>query len=359
MTYPQYPPQQPQPAYPPQQPQYPPQQPQQQPQYPPQQGYYPPPPQYQAPPPPPVPQTTIDDFYDQPAASGKSIAGWFQTPGQSISGIVARPISKADTRPQTDMQTKQPRYYSDHRPMVTMTIPLLVQATADFPDGRAAWIINASDRDDLSTAMRAAGVPENAKGNMPPPEAGALITVTFVGYKQIPGFGAPKKVKKITYQRPGNVANGHGNGQAPAVAVTTEPPFEPPQQQQQQPPWQAPPQQPTYPSPPQEQPTYPPPPNYAAPQYQGQYAAPQYAQQPPPVQQPQYQQDSYAMATGQPQNPTTQTPYATGPAPGGAPGTPTPPATASPPPQQQQLAAPADLSPEQAERLRQITGGAQ
>jgi hypothetical protein len=285
-------------------------------------------------------QTTIDDFYDQPAASGKSIAGWFQTPGQSITGVVARPISKADTRPQTDMQTKQPKFYSDHRPMVTMTIPLLVQPTADFPDGRAAWIINASDRDDLSVAMRAAGVPENAKGNMPPPEAGALITVTFVGYKQIPGFGAPKKVKKITYQRPGNMANGHGNGQAPAVAVTTEPPFEPPQQQ---PPWQAPPQQTTYPPPP-EQPQYA---DYAA-------VPPPYQQQPPP---PSYQQDPYAMATGQPQNPTGQAPYATGPAPGAAPATSAPPATAAsqPPPQ---LAAPADLTPEQAERLRQITGGA-
>jgi hypothetical protein len=291
-----------------------------------------------------MPQTTIDDFYDQPAASGKSIAGWFQTPGQSITGIVARPISKADTRPQTDMQTKRPRYYSDNRPMVTMTIPLLVQPTADFPDGRAAWVINASDRDDLSVAMRAAGVPENAKGNMPPPEAGALITVTFVGYKQIPGFGAPKKVKKVTYQRPGNVTNGNGNGQA----ATVQPP--PPQEQ---PPWQAPPQQqPTYPPPPQEQPQYQG--SYAAPQYQ----QPQYTQPPLPPQQPPsppYQQDPYATATGQPQDPTTQALYATGPAPGTAPGTLAPPATAPNPPPPQ-LAAPADLSPEQAERLRQITG---
>lgn len=351
MTYPQYPPppqqppaqyppQQPppqqQPAYPPPPPQYPPQPaypPPQQPQYPPQQGYYPPPQQYAPPPPPQMPQTTIDDFYDQPAASGKSIAGWFQTPGQSITGIVARPISKADTRPQTDMQTKQPRYYSDHRPMVTMTIPLLVQATADFPDGRAAWIINASDRDDLSTAMRAAGVPENAKGNMPPPEAGALITVTFTGYKQIPGFGAPKKVKKITYQRPGTVANGHGNGQAAPVQqpAPAEQPFEP---QQQQPPWQAPPQYQAEQPPQQGYQQYAPPP-------QVQYAPPappqpQYAQQPPP---------GYGMAP-------TETAYQQQQQPQQAP----PPAQGPPPQQQPQLAAPADLSPEQAERLRQITG---
>jgi hypothetical protein len=377
VTYPSYPPPGPQqPAYPPQQqPQYPPQQgyPPQQPQYPPQQGYYAPPPQY-APPPPPAQQqqTTIDDFYDQPAASGKSIAGWFQTPGQSISGIIARALTHADTRPQTDMQTKQPRFFGDGRPMVTMTIPLLVQPSPDFPDGRAAWIISSSDREDLDMAMQAAGCKPRTV-----PEKGALVTITFTGLKQIPGFGVPKKVKKITYQRPAD-ANGHGNGQAaPAVAVTTEPPFEPPAQQQQQPQYQQqalPPQQ-------YGQPQYPNVPNGQAAQdmvtgngTQNPYAQqPQYQQQAPPQLQmpgafgqqvpvgqaplpPQYAQDPYTMATGQPQNPTGQTPYATGPAPGTAPGTSAAPATASNQ-QQQQFAAPADLTPSQAERLRALTGG--
>lgn len=276
MTYPNYPVQQPgyPPVYPPAQPPgyppgYPPQQ--QQPGYPPQQ------PQQYAPAPPAPPQNlSIDDFYDQPAASGKSIAGWFQTPGQSIAGVIARTISRADIRPQTDMQTKQPRYYSDGTPMTTMTVPLLVTPSPDFPDGRAAWIVGPGDRPDLEAAMEAAGCKPRTV-----PEPGAVVTITFTGLKQIPGFGAPKKMKTVTYQRP---AGAGGNGQAPAGQ---------PQPVQQ-----------------------------VAPQTQ--YApAPQYAAQsyPPPVQ--------YAQ---QPPNPTTQTPYVTAPAPSTAPVTSAPPATAGYPP---------------------------
>ncbi len=220
---------------------YPPQ-PQNQPQYLPQQNYppqnyppqnYPPQPQY---PPQPAAQTSLDAFYDQPAASGKSIASWFQTPGQSITGIIPREITDADTRQQTDMMTKQPSYFSDRRPKVTMTIPLLVQPSPDFPDGRAAWIIGASDREDLDNAMQAAGCKPRSV-----PEKGAVITVTFTGFKQIPGFGAPKKVKKVTYRRPEGA-----NDQAPAApqpAVQEQaPPFQaaPAPQYQPQPPASAP-----------------------------------------------------------------------------------------------------------------------
>jgi hypothetical protein len=238
-------------------PQQPQQYPQQQPQYapPPQQGYgpppqgypqqYTPPPAYASPPVPAGPRATIDDFYDQPAASGKSIASWFQTPGQSLTGIVARPITRADLRPQTDMQSKQAKYYSDGRPMLTMTVPLIVAPSPDFPDGRAAWIISSSDKEDLDIAMQAAGCPPRTV-----PEAGAVITITFTGFRQIPGFGSPKKVKQIQYRRPEGaaaapapqaeavqqVAVPNGNGQ------TYQIPGPPPQQDQ--PPWQQAPPQP-------------------------------------------------------------------------------------------------------------------
>jgi hypothetical protein len=229
MTYPNqqpaYPPppqQQPQPGYLPSQ--TPPQQ------YPPAQGYPPPPhgyvaqgypqqgyapPQQYAPPPVQHLNASIDDFYDQPAASGKSIASWFQTPGQTLTGVVARAISKADLRPQTDMQTKQPKHFSDGRPMITMTIPLLVQPQRDFPDGRAAWIISSSDREDLDFAMQAAGCAPRTV-----PEAGATISITFVGFKQIPGFGAPKKVKQITYTRPAGAPAAPPTPQAQAAQPT-------------------------------------------------------------------------------------------------------------------------------------------
>ncbi len=374
MNYP-YPPQQqpgqnypPPPGYPPaqQQPGYPPAQ-----QYPPQSPtYYPPAPAYPQQPaypsaPPAAPQSdlTIDDFYDQPAASGKSIAGWFQTPGQSISGVVARAISRADIRPQTDMQTKQPRKFNDGTPMSTMSIPLLVQPSADFPDGRAAWIVGSGDREDLDAAMQAAGCKPRTV-----PEAGAVITITYVGPKQIPGFGAPKKVKRVTYQRPAN-AGGAGNGQVPSAQADQPPPFAPA-------PITAPPALPAtapYATQPPWNPgtatgapaiTYPPP---GQPQYQQQPFQP--AHQPPPG----YAQDSYAMATGQPAGLPQQQIFAQ-PAfadPNGYAQQPQTPAQAQqqyvpqPPVEQQQapaqspaqFAVPEGMSETQAARLRELTGG--
>ncbi len=333
MTYPAYPPAQPQqPAYPPQQPQqYPPQQPA----YPPQQpvpgtAYYPPPQQQYAPPPP--PRGSIDSFYDQPANSGKSISSWFQTPGQSLTGTVARELTDADTQLQTDMQTKQPLPpRPDGSRRWTMTVPLLVAPSPDFPEGRAAWIVSSTDRSDLDAAMQAAGCPPKTV-----PEAGAVITITFLGYRLIPGFGAPKKVKQISYQRP---AAASGNGQ---IAVTAVPqPLAPPPPAQ-----QAPPQYTDQAQQPQYLPTPPAPPQQYQQGYQ-QYGPPPATQTAPPAPpQPQYQQQP-----GFPPANTAPAPSATPP---GA-----PPTGAASPSNGQQYAVPADLTPEQAERLRQLTGGQQ
>jgi len=309
VNYPNYPP--PGQQYPPQQPQYP---PPGQPQYPPPaqnypppgNGYYPPPQNY-APPQQELPKGTIDGFYDQPAASGKSIASWFQTPGQSLSGFVARALTDADTRPQTDMATKQPKRYSDGRLMYTLTIPLTVQPSADFPDGRAAWIISSGDREDLDVAMQAAGCPPRTV-----PEAGALITITFMGLKQIPGFGAPKKVKRITYQRPPGAAP----APPPAPAAVAPPPPAPPGPQQYQ-------------------------------GYNGNPAVPQYAD--PAGQAAQDMVNGNGAALPPPWDPAAAYQQATG--------QPPPPPQPPQPPAQQQFAAPDGLTPEQAERLRQLTGG--
>jgi hypothetical protein len=381
---------QPPPGYPPQPQGYPPAQPQYAPpqQYGPPQGYAPPTP------PPPM-NASIDDFYNQPAASGKSIASWFQTPGQSITGVVARAISKADLRAQTDMQSKQPKYFSDGRPMLTMTIPLLVAPSRDFADGRAAWIINAADREDLDFAMQAAGCPPRSV-----PEAGAGITITFVGFKQIPGFGAPKKVKQIQYTRPAGAGDGlqqvaqaasglpaptppagypvDGNGQydpqaAPPVPPTVGPPF---QQNYADPGGQAAADMVTgnqnAPGPGngnvpngqyQPYPGSPPIQQQMVPQEQvAHYGQPQAGYMPPvgqyvPQQDP-YQQPNpaypveYALNGGMtPTQPPQQ--YA-------APQQVAPPVPPTAPPAQpapqQQWAAPADLTPDQQERLRQLTG---
>jgi hypothetical protein len=343
MNYPQqgYPPQppqqQPQPGYFQGQPQqYP---PQQQGYYPPQQqGYYPPQQQqngYGAPPPP-QPQSargSIDDFYGQPAASGKSISFDQKPPGTTYSGFVARTITAADIQHQTDVR-KTLLFHPDGRPKYVMIVPLQVQPSNEFPEGRAAWYVKGADRTELERAMEASGVKPGT-----PPEAGALITITYVGDRPIPGLNA-QKVKSITYQRPAGA-----NGQAPvpptANSATAPAPSAAPA---------------TSGAPatagyaPQ---TYAEPSGQAAAdmvtgngnvpngQYNGTYAAqpPQqtYVPQAPPPQGPPFAAPPVEYATGQqaaPQSPPT--------------GPPAQPA--------QQWAAPSDLTPEQQERLRQLTG---
>lgn len=247
MSYPQqgpYPPAYPPPA----QPGYPPQQGYPPPgQYPPPQGYAPPPPQYAPPPqqyappqPEPLARGTIDDFYDQPAASGKSLSFDSKPPGTAYAGVVARSITHADIQVATDKVTRQPRRHPDGRLKYNMIIPLILAPSAEHPDGRASWYVKAgAEREELSRAMEDAGLPPGT-----PPEQGALITITYTGDRPIPGLN-PQKVKRVTYQRPQGATqpaadhhqpasvgqpNGQGNGQPPP---------------QDQPPWQqAPPQAP-------------------------------------------------------------------------------------------------------------------
>lgn len=232
MSYP-YPPQgQPQPGYPPQapyppqpqgQPVYPPQapyppQPQAQPVYPPQQGYpqqYAPqgyPQQQQQPPAPPLAKGSVDDFYGQPAASGKSVSFSGKPIGTSYTGYIARTITNADIQQQTAMNTRLPLTHPDGSPKFVMIVPLSVAPGPEFPDGRASWYVKGTERAELERAMEAAGVPQTPEGHMPPPEAGALVTITYTGDRPVPNMSA-QKMKAVTYQRP---VSANGNGQAPA-----------------------------------------------------------------------------------------------------------------------------------------------
>jgi hypothetical protein len=251
MTQP-YPPQQPgyppQQGYPPQTQPYPQQQPAYppappvQPGYPPQQGYPPPQPGYgypQQPPAPPAPapaRGTLSDFYGQPAGgSGKSIASWFQVPGQTLVGQVARAITDADVQQKTDMITKQPKFFNDNRPQLTLTVPLLVDPNVyrEFPDGRAAWIVGSGERAEMDRAMREAGVSEDQiqRG----PEAGAHFAITFVGLQQVANFPQPKKAKQAKYFPPGQpvvldpAPAQQGYAPQPANGQTPQPQYAPQQ----------------------------------------------------------------------------------------------------------------------------------
>ncbi len=243
--------------------------------------------------------------------------------------------------------------HPDGRLKYTMIVPLLVQPSAEFPDGRAAWYCKHNEKPELERAMETAGC---APGT--PPEAGATITIRYVGDRPVPGM-SPQKVKEITYLRPGGAG---GNGHSATTAPNEAQPVPAQQYAPSQPP----------------EPSYVPPraPQYGAPSqqpYKGSYSN-TYPQQQPP-------QDPYAIATGQ-QSAQAQFPPPgyqgvpqENPAPGvvqqppagpyGQPnadwnptaeGAPTPGAPVPAPQQQQQFTTPEGLSPEQAERLRLLTG---
>ena len=196
MTYPQYPPQQPQypqQGYPPQQPQYPQQgYPPQQPQYP-QQGY---PPQ-QPPAGPPLPRPTLADFASQPSGGLKPLQFPDRAYGTRYAGIVFRPVDDGDLEIQRDKQG-QPRRFRDGSYMKVLKLPLQMNPSAEYPDGQAAFYVKGGDQAELKRAMKEAGCPDELHGI---PEAGAIVTVEYTHDRPVPGGFNPAKVKRITYDR--------------------------------------------------------------------------------------------------------------------------------------------------------------
>lgn len=208
--YPQQPqafPQAPAPAYPPQQP----------PAYQPQQ--YAPAPQY-FPPQQPVQPTvsgTLDDFLGQPSTGGgPSLKFQGKPDGTSYTGVVARKIGNGDVRQQTD-NSNRPLFHKDGRPKFVLIIPLLVQPSPEFPEGKAQWWVKGQSRDELAAAMARAG------STAPVPEEGAQITVTRIGERPIPNM-TPQIQYQIQYVPP------NGAVQAPAEPQGVAPQYQGPVQ---------------------------------------------------------------------------------------------------------------------------------
>jgi hypothetical protein len=237
------------PTYPPYQPQFP-QAPgfPKQPQYAPPQQFVPPQqypapqaypqqyaaPQYQAPVLPPV-TGTLDDFYNQPSTGGgKSLA--FEAVGTSYIGIVTRAVGNGDIQQQTDTQGR-PQTYRDGRPKFVMRVPLQLQPSPQYPDGLAQWYVKGAARDELVRAMAEAGAPEG------PPEAGAVIQITFTSTRPSgPGMN-PTKLFQVVYRRPDGAApTAHPQVQQPVQQQPVQQMPAPQPQQQFVPPTQ--PQQP-------------------------------------------------------------------------------------------------------------------
>lgn len=218
VTYP-YPPGAPQvPGYPPQQPGFPspPAQggyPAQQPGFPPQYGQQAPPagpygypaqqPGFpapgQQPPAPELAQGTLDAFWSQPSTGGGA-ALKFEQVGTTHVGVVSRAVTDSDVQQQTQVGSNLPAFFKDGRPKFVMKVPLQVRSDATHPDGIAQWFCSGQASQELVRAMGEAGAPQG------PPEAGAVIAVTFTGTRSAgPGMN-PAKNYQVHYWRPGDPA---------------------------------------------------------------------------------------------------------------------------------------------------------
>ena len=200
------PPQPPQPQAPYTQPSWPPPQAPQAPQGyyqqpAPQQAYYTQPP---VPAGPPQPAPTVADYLAQPTgANGASLTGFLVNEGQSVTGIVARPVGRGDISLQTDPVTRQPLPpRGDGSRKLVMMVPLTVAQNGYFTDGRAAWYVRGADQAELARAMAAAGCPDDIRV----PEYGAQITVTWTHTLPPRRTGmSPQKIRQVLYHRPAGV----------------------------------------------------------------------------------------------------------------------------------------------------------
>ena len=169
--------QQPQQTYP--APGYAPQAQFQQPQY--QNSYPQQPPQQQAP----QIRGTLSGFASQPA-DGWGPAIKFPQPGSQWAFTVARDVLDTDVFVQTDPVTKQIRRFKDGNEMLEMRIPVFVQPSQDYPEGKATWYVQkAQMRGELSRAMISAGY---AAGEAP--RKGDQITIIRLNDKPS-NFGSP------------------------------------------------------------------------------------------------------------------------------------------------------------------------
>lgn len=82
---------------------------------------------------------SLSQGFDQGArAGGHGNAAKWPAPGSTFTGILARDMNDTDCRQATDPGTKQPKFFrKSGAPQFEFTIPVNVQPSADYPDGKA------------------------------------------------------------------------------------------------------------------------------------------------------------------------------------------------------------------------------
>ena len=171
----------------------------------------------------PVVHGTVASFFGQPS-TGEGAPGFSfkdKPEGTFYEGIVARDVTDNDTMQQTVYQKPwELAYNKDGTPKLRLVIPVLVQPSAEFPEGRALMHLKGQQKDALAEGLKPSGHEM--------PKAGARIRLTHVSTRPIPNQ-SPQKIYRIDY------APADGQNQTPPPATQA--------QFQQAPPQQAPPQQ--------------------------------------------------------------------------------------------------------------------
>ena len=150
---------------------------------------------------PPLANGTLEDFYGQPSLGGGKGISWKSVPdGFTVWGVVSRPIGNGDVFQDTDPMTKQPRFFRDGRPKLSMQVPLkLLVPIPGYTDGEARLFLRGQLRDETTRAMQEAGAQEG------PPEAGAFMAVTLTHRK--PGNNIAQNIFAVIYRSPGTWEN--------------------------------------------------------------------------------------------------------------------------------------------------------
>lgn len=138
---------------------------------------------------------SLDAFYATPSGGSKAWVFHNRPIGTAYAGLVSRALGDNDVRQQTDTNTGAPLTYRDGSPKWVMVVPMLTQASPEYPEGVASWWCKGQARDELTRAMAEAGAPVG------PPEAGAYIAVQLVGHRPT-RTGNPAYQYRVTYHRP-------------------------------------------------------------------------------------------------------------------------------------------------------------
>jgi hypothetical protein len=151
---------------------------------------------------PPLPQGTLDDFYNQRSVGAGKGLSWNQKPdGYTYVGVVAKTPGNGDVFVDTQpaAQGGQPKQNRDGSYKYVLQVQLRIAWMDQFqqftyPEQDARLFLRGGLRDEMTRAMHEAG-------DEGVPKEGALIIVTLTGRK--PGNNIATNVFAVEYHRPG------------------------------------------------------------------------------------------------------------------------------------------------------------